>query len=133
MLKTSAKLVLLFIAVLPAFFISSCTSEHLTPDCDTLKMSYSQNVVPILKNNCYTCHSTGNSVGSIGILLDSYTNLMKYVDTTNINLSLLVGDIRHDPSNSIITFTPMPYMKQKLDDCSINQIVAWVNQGAPDN
>jgi hypothetical protein len=133
MLKHSTILVLLFIAFLPAFFVGSCTSEHLSPNCDTLKMSYSQNVVPILKNNCYPCHSMGNTVGSIGILLDNYKNLMNYVDTVNVNLSLLVGDIRHDPSNSAITFTPMPYMKPKLDDCSINQIVAWVNQGAPDN
>ena len=133
MLKHSRNLILLFIAFLPAFFIGSCTSEHLTANCDTLNMSYSRNVVPILKNNCYSCHSTGNSVGSIGIFLDSYPNLMNWVNTKIADSCYLVGNIKHLPPDSTFNFIPMPYMKPKLDDCSINQIVAWVNQGAPDN
>jgi hypothetical protein len=31
------------------------------------------------------------------------------------------------------TVTPMPYALPKLDDCTINTIIAWVNRGAPDN
>jgi len=124
MLKQSARIISLLVVISPGFFISSCTSEHLTPVCDTLKMSYSQNVVPILKYNCYTCHSVGNSVGSVGILLDNYDSLKKYANQGGY----LVGNITHEPG-----FVAMPYMKPKLDACSINQIVAWVNQGAPDN
>jgi hypothetical protein len=133
MTKQPIFFILILFVSSPVFFLGSCKSEHLTPNCDTLNMSYTYNVVPILKNNCYSCHSSGNSVGSIGILLDSYHNLMNFVDTTNVNFSYLLGDIRHDPSNSAITFTPMPYMKPMLDSCSINQIVAWVKQGAKNN
>jgi hypothetical protein len=86
-------------------------------------MSYSNNVVPILKNNCYTCHSAGNSAGSVGILLDSYDRLMIYV-----NNGYLIADITH-----MAGFPAMPYMKPKLDTCSINQINAWINQGAINN
>ena len=130
MLKQSVTV--LIITTLPTFFVSSCTktsNNQLISDCNISNMSYSMNVVPILKYNCYTCHSVGNSVGSVGILLDSYQKLKPYTvfDSTKM-ASILVGNIEHDSG-----FVAMPYMKQKLDACSINQIVAWVNQGAPDN
>lgn len=104
-------------------FESSCTHEKLTSVCETQNMSYVNNILPILKNNCYSCHSTGNSVGSTGVLLNNYDSLMTYV--TN---GYLIGDITHSAG-----FVAMPYMKPKLDTCSINQISAWVNQGAPNN
>ena len=93
-------------------------------------MSYARNVVPILKNNCYSCHSTGNSVGSVGILLDNYDSLMRFVDTAHVYACYLVGNITHNPDP---TYHPMPYMKPKLDTCSINQIIVWINQGALNN
>ena len=72
MIKQLIFFALMLLAFSPVFFLGSCTSENLVPACDTLNMSYSQNIVPILKNNCYSCHSKGNTVGSYGILLDSY-------------------------------------------------------------
>jgi hypothetical protein len=40
----------------------------------------------------------------------------------------LIADITHSSG-----YTGMPYMKPKLDSCSINQIVAWKEQGAFNN
>jgi hypothetical protein len=128
------------ILLIPAFFavllLYSCTSEQLTPDCNTQNMSYSQNVVPILKSNCYKCHSAGNTVGSYGHALDSYASLTQYTnrndtiivagDTTII--SYLEGVITHTPP-----YISMPYMDGKLDTCAIKQIQAWITQGAHDN
>lgn len=142
MLKQPIFFVLLLLCFVPVFFLGSCTSENLVSVCDTLNMSYSQNVVPILKNNCYSCHSTGNIVGSNGILLDNLKNVQGWatiiiIDSTNYpgtaDSSYLVGNIKHFPPSSSIHFTPMPYMKHSLDNCSINQIAAWVNQGAKNN
>lgn len=134
MFKQPIFFVLMVLASSSVFFLGSCTSEQLTPNCDTLNMSYANNVVPILKNNCYTCHGSGNTVGSYGILLNNYDSLVKYwVVPFKPNASWLVGNIRHDPPDSLFNYVPMPYMKPKLDACSINQIVAWVNQGAKNN
>jgi hypothetical protein len=141
MIKQPIFVILMLLASSPVFFLGSCTSENLAPACDTLNMSYSQNIVPILRNNCYLCHSKGNTSINGGILLDNYTNVSGWatiirVDTTqpkSSDSSYLVGNIKHLPPSSILHFVPMPYMKQKLDTCSINQIVAWVNQGAKNN
>jgi len=125
------------LAVLSVLFFGSCNHEQLTSDCNTQNMSYSQNVVPILKSNCYKCHSTGNSVGSYGHLLDSYASLTQFTprndtiisvagDTTII--SRLEGFITHTQG-----YIAMPYMDGKLDTCAIKQIQAWITQGAPDN
>jgi hypothetical protein len=123
-------------ATLIFFFSGSCTHEQLAPNCDTQNMSYANNVVPILKSNCYKCHSEGNSVGSYGHLLDSYENLQPYTtrDTTviagdtTIGISFLEGVITHAPG-----YIAMPYMAEKLDTCAIKQIIAWISQGALDN
>ena len=106
MIKQPIFFILMILASSAVFFLGSCTSEQLTPGCDTLNMSYANNVVPILKNNCYTCHSKGNTVGSYGILLDNYEIRVRlghnhYVDSAtipgNADSSYLVGNIKHVP------------------------------------
>jgi hypothetical protein len=120
------------LAFLVAFSMGSCTSankEELTPGgCDTTNMSYSTNIVPILQNNCYSCHGIGNSVGSGGIVLEGYNNLQPWADTTRVKETTLEGVISHHPG-----YVPMPYMKPQMDSCSINQIVAWIKQGFNNN
>lgn len=117
-MKRPAIFLIVFVALV-GFIWGSCTREQLNATCNTSNMSYSNNIVPILKNNCYTCHSKGNSVGSVGILLDSYDSVRHYVATNQ-----LILDIEHEVGG-----VPMPYMKPKLDTCSINVIIAWRDQG----
>jgi hypothetical protein len=133
MIKQPIFFILVLLAFSPVFFLGSCTNENLVPSCDTLNMSYSQNIVPILRNNCYTCHSKGNTVGSIGIPLDNYDSVKHFIVPHAPNKSWLVGNIRHAPPDSLYYYVPMPYMQPKLDNCSINQIIAWINQGAFNN
>ena len=120
-----------FIAVL--FFIAFFTGcyydneEKLYPsvdsgnNCDTMNVTLSQSVMPILQSRCLSCHGNGvaNGLGA-GINLKNYNKLMVYV-----NNGRLLGDINHDPG-----FFPMPQGASKLDDCSINKITAWINRGA---
>ncbi|TDW96626.1 cytochrome c family protein [Dinghuibacter silviterrae] len=91
--------------------------------CDTVGMKYATDVVPILTNNCYGCHGTGNTAGSGGILLEGYANLRPYVVDGK-----LVGNISHAPG-----YNPMPYGLPKLPDCEINTIIDWVNNGYLNN
>jgi hypothetical protein len=91
--------------------------------CDTAGMTYSANVVPILQENCYSCHGNGNTAGSGGILLQGYSNLKTYAANGQ-----LVGNVTHAPG-----YVPMPYGLPKLPDCEVNTIVDWVNNGALNN
>lgn len=109
-------------------YFSSCskTSEDkIAPPCgDTTNVSYSRDIVPILVQNCYECHG-GNAAGANGIKLDSYIQLKGHVTNNNNELkSAVTQDGR---------VTPMPYGRAKLDDCNLNHILAWMNQGAQNN
>ncbi len=90
-------------------------------NCDISNVSYSKTIIPILTASCYTCHSTSNasSFGS-GINLENFNELM-----IRVNNGKLVGAISHLPG-----YPAMPRVGAKLDDCSIEKIKAWINNGA---
>jgi hypothetical protein len=124
------KILLLTLALSGAvFYLAGCAKEneeHLsggTGGCDTLDVSYSLQIVPILQNNCYTCHGAGSNSGSGGINLSTYTALKVYADN-----GYLVGNVSHAPG-----YIGMPYGLPKLPDCEVNTITAWVNQGSKNN
>ena len=91
------------------------------PTCDTVNVIYSKSVKPILSGSCYSCHAVSNAptLGS-GIDLETYTELMVQIDNGR-----LLGAINHASG-----FSPMPKAEAKLDDCSIDIIEEWINQGA---
>jgi hypothetical protein len=90
--------------------------------CDTVNMSYSADIVPILGTNCYVCHG-GTASGSAGRKFDTHPLLLSYA-----NSGLLEKAVTHSPGA-----TPMPYNLPKLPACTINKIVAWIHQGAKNN
>jgi hypothetical protein len=107
--------------------VESLTGQNGQPAvCDTAGMKYSVDVLPILENNCYGCHGNGNTGGSGGINLDGYNNLQPWT-VGGLN-SILYGNIAHLPG-----FNPMPEGGSKLDQCDIDKIGDWLNQGAPNN
>ena len=120
---------ILIILSFPAICIISCSksSQNQTPPppptCDSINMKYSADVVPILQSNCYACHGNGNTGGSGGILLEGYSNLQPHAHDGSLK-----GDITHAPG-----FVGMPYQRPKLDSCTINKILDWINQSAPNN
>lgn len=99
--------------------------ETLFPEaglCDTLDMSYASDVVPILSNNCYSCHSNSNAPDfASGLSFEDYEDVAAYSDR-------IVGSINHREG-----FLPMPQGQEQLDSCEINTIEAWVNQGSLNN
>jgi len=89
--------------------------------CDTTSsISYQRHIVPILENNCVSCHTGGGA--SAGIHLDTYNGVLDAVSTGQ-----LIGATWHEA-----TYTPMPPNFQ-LDSCSLVQIKKWVDAGAPNN
>lgn len=84
-------------------------------------VSYAQQVVPLLRTQCYSCHIGGSPSGSV--LMGDY-NADK-----NIGLNgKLYGSISHATG-----FAPMPDGAPKMNDCQLAIIKKWIEQGAPDN
>ncbi|RZK15363.1 MAG: hypothetical protein EOO56_23000 [Hymenobacter sp.] len=127
-------------AVLVAFVGASCLSAcSYTNSADTIApcnlpttVSYQLDVLPILKQQCYRCHSADKyKVLTSNVLnMEDFASLKYYATPANgrNNVSYLVGNIRHDEG-----FIAMPYDGGKLSDCEIATIKAWVDAGALSN
>jgi hypothetical protein len=118
---------IIFSLLTVTLIINSCSydsKEDLSEGmaCDTTNITYPGTIVPILENNCYECH--GNESGFIGAFpFEDYEDFLVIV-----NNGRLVNAINHRPGT-----TNMPYMRGKLDQCTIDKIEAWVNAGALNN
>ena len=111
--------------ILTGFFIlQSCSSdseEDLYPsagDCDTSNVTYSGTIVPILNDNCISCHNSG--FAQAGIVLDTYDDLKVYVDNGRF-----WGAINHENG-----YSPMPQNLPKLPLCELDKIRTWIDNGA---
>lgn len=115
---------LLFLLILSA--VSACyydVEEEIYPtlECNTLNINYSEEVLSIISNNCYICHSAASNFGNV--TLEGYTALKTYVDNGR-----LLGVIRHESG-----FSPMPKNQPQLVECDIAKIETWINEGALNN
>lgn len=123
------KLLITYLSAIIIFTLSSCyydIEEELYPNsasntCETTNLSYSQDIDPILRSACYSCHGFGIGLGNV--TLEGFSNLQAY-----INDGSLIGSVDHGQG-----FSPMPKGGTKLSDCSINKIKVWVNTGASNN
>jgi hypothetical protein len=107
--------------------MASCTydSEELffgTPgDCDTTAVSYSEHISPVMAVSCNACHNSSSPSG--GVITSGYVGLSAAASSGR-----LVGAVWHFSG-----YSPMPLAQPQLDSCSMKRIMAWVNQGHPDN
>ena len=88
---------------------------------DTVNITYTLSVKPIIINKCQGCHSGANAKG--GIDLSTYDGVK--AQATN---GKLWGAVNWDPG-----FSAMPKYGNKLSPCELTQIHKWINQGAPNN
>lgn len=109
-----------------AVFIGSCSNnskEELLGPCNPVVVSYSKDIKPIMLQHCSTpgCHSAVSAASGI--------NLEDYANTKPVALgNRFMGTIKQE-----VGFSAMPQGGGKLDDCKIQLIQSWVNQGAPNN
>ena len=111
--------------------IHSCyydSEEFLFPDtgstCDTASVTFSLSVVPVLQNNCLTCHNNSAAVALGGnVKLQDYADVKLKADDGK-----LLGTVSHASG-----FVPMPQGAPKINDCSIDIIRIWVEEGAANN
>lgn len=123
--------------ILGAFsMIGTVVSATLLSACGQHEVSYEKEVVPILKANCFECHTPGG-IGYEKSKLDmrSYDSLMKGTQFGPVvkpgdNLtSVLVMLIENRADTSI----HMPYQRNLLPQKHIDTIRIWVAQGAKNN
>ncbi len=122
------KALLICIIVVLAFF-SGCyydSRENLYPTLnqtctDTVNVTYSSKIVPILSSYCTSCHSGSSPSGNVQ--LSTYAGVKAVVDNGK-----LLGSIKQNG-----TASPMPQSGGKLDDCKITAFSKWINAGAPNN
>jgi hypothetical protein len=106
---------------------SSDSEDVLTPPpvaggCDTTKVTYSATITPLLTSyGCTNCHGGTAPVGNIN--LTSYNGVKAKVDDGR-----LIGAIHHQ-----VGFRPMPEGGNKMNDCDLSKVRAWVNAGAANN
>ena len=96
--------------------------------CDTLNLSYQLDILPIITNNCYICHSAANNISQgNSINLEGYVNLKSQLDQ-----GYVIPNIKHiSVPGKTIDF--MPLNAAMLPACNIAQIQAWYNSGASNN
>jgi hypothetical protein len=91
-------------------------------------VSFSKDILPILKSRCQNCHG-GDRIEE-GLLIGSYGELM----AGSANGPVIVpGDAQGSLLVELVSTLEMPKRGPKLTPPQIQLIVDWVNQGALDN
>ncbi len=117
----------LFVFVGVITFMVGCEYSNVEtkfPVCDTNAVSYNNHIKPILQTNCYSCHGTNTNDNSGGIILEDYNTLKVFASN-----GYLYGNVAHLP----FPYHAMPPRGNKLSNCDINKIKAWVDNGSPEN
>ena len=97
-------------------------------------MSYSEDVVPIFKGYCQSCHQPGGQgYEASGLDLTSYDGLMK---GTKFGPMVIAG--KPDSSNLIVLIDGkakmrMPYGHKALPSCLLDTVYGWIFEGAKNN
>jgi hypothetical protein len=95
---------------------NSCVSG-----CVTTNVTYSGTIQPIIASNCLGCHSGGTP--QAGLNFSSWGPLNQMAIQGN-----LAGVIQHQAP-----YPSMPPSGPGLSQCRIDQILAWIADGAPNN
>ena len=98
------------------------------------QMSFAEDIVPIFKGYCVSCHQPGGEgYSASGLDLTSYDGLMK---GTRFGTMVIPG--KPDSSNLIVLIDGrakirMPFGHKPLPSCLRNIIWSWIFQGAKNN
>lgn len=114
---------LLFLGILASLIIA-CGGDDPDPEptCETDNLTYTNGASQILNASCAIagCHVDGTAT----FRMDNYDDAFLAV-----GFGRIIGSINHEEN-----FKPMPYPEgsDKLEDCDIDKLTAWINAGAPE-
>ena len=109
------------ILLITIFTFFSCSKDKVTngmafPDVQCSdSVSFKNEVLPIIQNNCTSCHDNQN-----GYTLTNHSNISG-------NYAAIVGSMKGEG------YKLMPQGGPALPDSLIKKIQCWVNQGMPNN
>jgi Planctomycete cytochrome C len=98
------------------------------------KVSYSEDITPIFKGYCESCHRPGGQgYAESGLDLTSYDGVMK-----GTKFGPMVTPGKPEESNLYVLLTGqakirMPYGHKPLPICLVNAIYSWIFEGAKNN
>ena len=107
-------------------FLQGCTYDKeiaapISACADTINVSFTTRVRPILESNCFSCHGNGENDGNIS--LDTHDKVKQVAISGR-----LLGAISHTQG-----FAPMPIGAAKLNNCNITAIRTWITEGSQNN
>jgi len=121
---------LLILSVSFIAFLTSCEKDVPEDEsnlvCNEMieSPSYYDDIVPILEQNCFRCHSNeNNSEFAEGNDLDGYSDVFPLAKD-----GTLAGAVRQSEG-----FVPMPLNDDRIALCDILKIEMWVAEGAMEN
>lgn len=92
-----------------------------TPTCETTGLTYTNEIADILNTSCAVsgCHASNTT---------TTFPMGDYAETSvAVGFGRIIGSINHESG-----FSAMPRGGSKLDDCTIDKVTAWINDGAPE-
>ena len=128
-MRTTVLLKFLTLSGLISILLSapSCTSDNIDDKygpgsaCDTAAVTFSQDIKAIIGQNCEMCHN-GNSASG-GLNLEGHENIQN---------SALSGALMYRVERPMSDPLSMP-PAGPLSNCDQKKLMAWINQGAPNN
>lgn len=124
---SSSAIVLAIAVTIMLFAFNGCyydVESELYPSgqvCDSIAISYSADVFPIISSKCLGCHDASSNSG--GITIETYSQLKAQVDNGALNCTI----------NHLSDCTAMPQDAAQLPECELKAINVWINEGALDN
>lgn len=110
-----AALLTIFLAQTSCYYDNEAEQYGVTT-CDTVAVSYSQDILPIITANCISCHTPGGQQESSPFT--SYEQIRDYSAAMVERVNGIGGVM--PPSGA-------------MSECNQNKIEAWVNAGALNN
>ena len=124
------------VAAVAAALVTSGLPERPREACAAEPTSFAEDVMPIFRGRCVSCHQPGaEGFDKSGLDLTSYEGVMK-----GTKHGPMV--IPRDPDSSNLVWlldwrgsaeVRMPHGKKKLSTCDRNAIRAWIREGAKNN
>lgn len=100
-----------------------CSKPTGTDSCDTTNVTYRKDILPILHNYCFPCHSNGNMAFSNNTGYNFQQGDSLGYSYFKFDGDIVVHNVRHDPG-----YIGMPYLQPRLPQCEIDKLVAWFNK-----
>ena len=96
---------------------------------DSIQYSFKNDVTPIFRAFCYSCHSASTKNSGGQFVLDTYGGVSLWTSPHDNNCQL-AKSLLWKSTNSIDN---MPSGGPKLDDSLVAVVLKWVSQGAKNN